>query len=156
MHSTTVLAFAAPLVAISLCACASITDAVVRLLFMAAATFFSGFVMWLRSRYIAVLYLNELQARKQYFTDSMRRQLGNSGAAAVERAGGVQQHDGQSTKIDAKMSATASRPPRTVARLSPVPAAFMACCFILLSVLSTMTAALHSIWHVRSLETEEP
>ncbi|CAG9568897.1 hypothetical protein LMJF_06_0995 [Leishmania major strain Friedlin] len=155
MHYTTVLAVAAPLAAIALCVCAGIKDGAAHSLFLAAATFCSGFVMWLRSRYIAALYLNELQARRQHFTDSLRRRFGDGGTAAAVREASAQHDDARAAEAYAAPPPM-SRPPRTVARVSPVLPAFLACCLFLISILSTISAALHAIAYVRSLDTEQP
>ncbi|KAG5511835.1 hypothetical protein GH5_08149 [Leishmania sp. Ghana 2012 LV757] len=155
MHCITVLAVSVPLMAWVLCRSAGMTDGVTDSLFTAAATSFSGSVMWLRSRYIATLYLKERQARKQFFTDSLRRQC-SGGAAAARRGAGPLLDSDQATEVNEEQTSPAPRPPRTVARLSPVPPAFMACCFFLLSIFSTTSAALHAIWYVRSLEAEQP
>ncbi|CBZ23581.1 hypothetical protein, unknown function [Leishmania mexicana MHOM/GT/2001/U1103] len=154
MHYTTSLAVAAPLAAIALCVCAGVKDGSAHSLFFAASTFFSGVVMWLRSRYIATLYLNELQARRQHFTDSLRQRFGDGGAAAAARGASAQHDDGRAAEAYAAPPPV-SRPPRTVARVSPVLPAFLACCLLLISILSTISAALHAIWYVRSLEVEQ-
>ncbi|KAG5486753.1 hypothetical protein LSCM1_08009 [Leishmania martiniquensis] len=156
MHCITVLAVSVPLMAWLLCISAGMTDGVTDSLFTAAATSFSGSVMWLRSRYIATLYLKERQARKQYLMRSLRRPLGGGADAAGRITAPLCDADLATEAANEEQGSPAPRPPRTVARLSPVPPAFMACCFFLLSIIFTTSAALHAICYVRSLEAEEP
>ncbi|CAJ1017033.1 hypothetical protein, conserved [Leishmania lindenbergi] len=155
MHYITLLAVSVPLLVSLLCVSVGISDGLTHSLFIAAAASFSGFIMWVRSRCLATLYLSERQARQWHFTDALRRQF-SGGADAAVREAAAPRAGGGATDADAKQVSPVSQPPRTVARLSPVLPAFMACCFFLLSVLFTISAALHAIWYVRSLEAEQP
>ncbi|KAG5511226.1 hypothetical protein JKF63_07168 [Porcisia hertigi] len=153
MHYITTFAVALPVFVSLLCTHVWVTDGVTSSLLAAGASSISGTIMWLRSRYIATLYLSEREARKQHFTASLRRRAG-VGTATVVRAPGSGSDESRVTWAEPRQISPESPPPRTVARLSPVLPAFTACCFFLLSVLFTISATLQGIRHARTLGVE--
>lgn len=132
LHPTTLSALLWPLFTLLICRRLDLVDPLNLSVVEAAAFSLSSFIMWLRSRYIATRYINERQRRKTAYVDSARRDV--SGAAQAE---------GNDTK-------ELVLAPRTVARVSPVLPAFLACCFLLLSCFCLMSAIVHTIWYVRS------
>ena len=140
LHPVTLTALLCPLVAYLLCRRLGLLDPLILSMLQAAAWSFGGLLMWLRSRYIASLYLNERQQRNTAFLTSVRRD--------VERG----HLDAGVSLREEKEHAQSQRPdcPRTVARLAPVLPAFIACCFFLVSFYCLMAAVLFTIWYVRS------
>lgn len=138
LHPITFTAVLCPLLAYLLCRRYDLLDPLTFSTCEAAAFSLSGVLMWLRSRYLASLYLRERQARKTAFVTRVRREVDDSNARSdATSKETVEQQQQQGTA-------------RTVARAAPIGPAFLACCFVLLSFYGLMSAVLHVIWFVRS------
>ncbi|KPI86120.1 hypothetical protein ABL78_4812 [Leptomonas seymouri] len=136
VHPVTLTALLCPPAVYILCLHLDLLDPISISVLEAATLSCSGMLMWLRSRYLASVYLNEREVRKAVFLRRVREDVAATGAAGA----GFFEEDAEG----------AQRAPRTVARVAPVLPAFIACCFFLLSFYSLMVAVLSTVWHARS------
>lgn len=139
-------------------------DPVALSLFEATTMSLSGLLLWLHSRFLASRYLIERQRRKQEYTESIlhrsratsstSKQFGDAGEPATgARLGEWDHSDHTMDSIHASSIGSAKKEtPRTVARLSPVKPALLACIFFLASIGCIFVAVIVAILQVQAIQ----